>query len=127
MLLMVAALSTGVCIAAFTLYFARFGVAGSAIPQARLSRLRNAEVAISSTPIVGSLFNLRKRANVNFGGVNLVSANVVQRWGVQLERAGLSLNVREYFMLRIGVATGLVAIGATACHRDPPGPRGRPR
>ncbi len=111
MLTLFAALSTGACIAAFTLYFAGFGVAGSATPAARLSRLRNAEVAISSAPIVGSLFNLRKRASVNFGGVNLVSANVVQRWRAQLERSGLSLNVREYFMIRIGVAAALVAIG----------------
>ena len=111
MLTLLAALSTGACIAAFTLYFARFGVAGSATPAARLSRLRNAEVAISSAPIVGSLFNLRKRASVNFGGVNLVSANVVQRWRAQLERSGLSLNVREYFMIRVGVAAGLVVIG----------------
>ena len=111
MLTLFAALSTGACIAAFTLYIARFGVAGSATPAARLSRLRNAEVAISSAPIVGSLFNLRKRASVNFGGVNLVSANVVQRWRAQLERSGLSLNVREYFMIRVGVAAGLVVIG----------------
>ena len=111
MLTLFAALSTGACIGAFTLYFARFGVAGSATPATRLSRLRNAEVAISSAPIVGSLFNLRKRASLNFGGVNLVSANVLQRWGAQLERSGLSLNVREYFMIRIGVAAALVAIG----------------
>jgi tight adherence protein B len=38
---------------------------------------------------------------LNFGGVNLVNANIVAKWTRDLERAGLTLNVREFFIMRV--------------------------
>lgn len=71
----------------------------------RLSKLKNDGEGGSA---FSAIFALRKRAKgVNFGGINVVNSNVVANWTRDLERAGLTLNVREYFILRV---TGAVAI-----------------
>lgn len=74
----------------------------------RLSKLRSEDTG--SNPF-SAIFALRKRARgLNFGGINVVNANVVVGWTRDLERAGLTLNVREYFVLRVvaGVAAMLI-------------------
>lgn len=94
---------------AFTLTAGALGLGASGnTATARLSRIRGGEVAVA--PPGDSPFNLRKRASVNFGGFNLISINLAAKWTVQLERAGLTLNVREYFILRCVVGLLLAAV-----------------
>lgn len=105
MLLILAALLFGATAFTGTLWVTGFA-AGSGAAGERLSRLKNEEeqLNVSSGP------GLRRRVGVRFGGINLVSMNLVQEWGVQLERAGLALNVREYFILRVTVGVILTAV-----------------
>lgn len=111
MLAPISAVMAGLFALTITLWVTGWGVV-SAEATDRLNRLKSPEQA--SAP--GALFNLRKRTNVSFGGINLVSANIIQKWTVQLERAGLALNPREYFILRVVV--GLV-LGALALVLSP--------
>lgn len=104
MLMVLAALFAGATAFTTTLWFAGFGGNGAAASE-RLSRLKSEEEQLSVSNAPG----LRRRVGVRFGGINLVSVNLVQQWGVQLERAGLALNVREYFILR--VTAGLLLAG----------------
>ncbi|MGD9935751.1 MAG: type II secretion system F family protein [Dehalococcoidia bacterium] len=83
------------------------GSNGNQAATLRLSQLRNEG---QSTGALSAIFALRKRAKgVNFGGINVVNSNVVANWTRDLERAGLTLNVREYFILRV---TGAVVLAA---------------
>ena len=88
-------------------YFGFGGQMATATGQ-RLARLGNTE------PTNLSIANaLRRRTSVSLGGINFVNANVAQKWTVDLERAGLTLNPKEYLVLRITVSLvigGLVAM-----------------
>jgi tight adherence protein B len=85
--------------ATFVLWVTGFGTVGQAAAL-RLSRLRSDEET-SLNPLA-SLLALRRRAKgLNFGGVNLVNANIVAKWTRDLERAGLTLNIREFFIMRV--------------------------
>jgi len=106
--LLTACLLAGATATTLTLWATGFG-GQSAEAMGRLTRLKSMEGA-PGLPASGGL-SLRKRASVNFGGVNLVSANILQKWTVQLERAGLSLNAREYFILRAGFGAAMTLIG----------------
>jgi tight adherence protein B len=108
MVLVLTALSAGAFLFTVTLWYGRWGVA-SGIALDRLNRLKG-EGEVSSSPGGASIFNLRKRANLRLGGVDLVSANIVQKWTVSLERGGVALNVREYFILRVGIGLALAAV-----------------
>lgn len=102
------AICTGAFAFTITLWATGFG-ATATDTTARLSRLRGREApSAGATP--GAGVSLRKRASVRLGGVNLVSLNLATRWALQLERAGLMLNVREYFILRALVSFALVAV-----------------
>ncbi len=103
-----AALAMGAATACLVLWFTAYGTVGQAAA-ARLERLRSP--AEGANPLA-SLLALRKRARgINFGGINLVNANIVSKWTNDLERAGLTLNVREYFILRVTVSLVLVGVG----------------
>lgn len=108
---LLAALCIGGAMTTGVLWFA--GGNGNQAAAARLSQLRNDG---TSTGAFSAIFALRKRAKgINFGGINVVNSNVVANWTRDLERAGLTLNVREYFILRVTgavVAAGLVFIVA---------------
>lgn len=106
LLLYMAVLTVGAAAFAMTLYVAGFGSVRNEA-SARLARLKGSEPSGAAAVIL----NLRRRASVSFGGLNLVSGNLVQRWTVDLERAGLALNAREYFFLRAGAAGALTLIG----------------
>jgi len=99
------ALTFGAFAFTITLWVTRF--AAIPLPSERLARLnRNGPDAAADQQGPG----LRRRANVSFGGINLVSANLVAKWNVQLERAGLTLNAREYLIMRIVVGVAAMAI-----------------
>ncbi len=92
---------------AFTTTLWATGFAGLTSDAAdRLSRLKAPD---KLEGIQAPNFSLRRRATVSLGGINLVSSKLVESWSVDLERAGLTLNVREYFILRVVV--GLVLAG----------------
>ncbi|MCC7364049.1 MAG: type II secretion system F family protein [Dehalococcoidia bacterium] len=103
-----AAVTLGVFATTMTLWFTGFASVGAGAAE-RLSRIRGLDEKLSATAPQGGL-SLRKRASLNFGGINLVSANVVQKWTVDLQRAGLTLNVREFFILRVVVAIAIAAM-----------------
>jgi tight adherence protein B len=106
-LLILVALTAGGFAFTTTLWATGYAGSSSAAATQRLSRLRSADAdSKSDTP----MFSLRRRGSVSLGGINLVSSNIVAQWAVDLERAGLTLNVREYFILRIVVAMVIAAL-----------------
>ncbi|MFN0147614.1 MAG: type II secretion system F family protein [Dehalococcoidia bacterium] len=108
-LLVLATGTAGAFVFTVTLWLTRFGVQPE-LATARLARLKGE--GTSPTSSIASLFSLRKRTNIQFGGISLVNTNIVEKWRIQLERAGLALNVREYFILRVGIGLALTAVGA---------------
>jgi tight adherence protein B len=106
-MLALAALMAGAFAFTITLWVTGFGVISEAAT-ARLGRLRDGDAA-PQEQAKGP--GLRKRTSVSFGGINLVSGNLAAKWSIQLERAGLTLNAREYFTMRLTVA---LVLGAAA-------------
>jgi tight adherence protein B len=109
MLLVLAAL----CVGGFTftgmLWVTGFGSAGSAAAAARLDRLKDGGAAAGPQE-VATKGGLRRRSNVNFGGINVISGNVAAKWATDLERAGLTLNTKEYLVVRLVVGMLLAAV-----------------
>lgn len=106
-MLVIAALCGGAFVALLTLWVTGFGAVSSEAT-ARLGRLKADEESAARS--IGQVINLRRRGAVSLGGINLVSANLAAKWGVQLEQAGLTLNAREFFILRVAVTLGAFAI-----------------
>jgi tight adherence protein B len=95
---------TGLFVSTLALWFLGFGTQASLAAGERLARLSGQ----SNGGAVASLGStLRRRTSVRLGGVSFVNANLAQRWAVDLERAGLTLNAREYLILRMAVSAGL--------------------
>jgi tight adherence protein B len=105
-MLVFAALAAGAFVSFATLWATGWGNAATATAE-RLGRLRSTEEPAASA---ASGPGLRRRAPVSFGGINLVSGKMVRQWNVQLERAGLTLNAREYFVLRVVVGAMLAMV-----------------
>jgi tight adherence protein B len=99
------ALTFGAFAFTITLWVTRF--AAIPLPSERLARL-NRNAPAEATSEKGT--SLRRRANVSFGGINLVSANLVAKWNIQLERAGLTINAREYLVMRVVAGVAAMAI-----------------
>lgn len=76
-------------------------------PATRLERLRTPRDSGSSAEPVR--VSLRRRAAVQLAGLTLVPSDLAQRWTLELERAGLTLTPREYFVARI-LAGALLAL-----------------
>lgn len=108
MIMMMAALSAGATVALGLLWATGYG---GITPEAtkRLAQLRTA----SGTEVTA--FSLRRQVGVRFGKLNVISAGGVAAWRIQLERAGLSLTPKEYFILRfaVGAILGLLGIVLT--------------
>lgn len=107
MLMILAALCAGAFATTGVLWFSGAGGANLAA-NARLGKLREAEAAI---PTDGKI-SLRRRGAVNFAGVTLLSGNLAATWTRDLERAGLTLNAKEYLVIR--VLLSVLACGAIA-------------
>jgi tight adherence protein B len=109
MILLLAAVAAGGFMFTGVLWATGFGAVTDTA--GRLARLRNDQPAPGSSQGASS-FNLRKRASVSVAGVNLVSTNISAQWTRQLERAGLALNAKEYFLLRtvVGLVLGAMAM-----------------
>lgn len=106
MLLYMSVLTMAAFVFSATLYAAGYGTVRHEAAE-RLARLRGSQ----PTGAAAVLLRLRSRASINLGGLSLVSGTLVQRWTTDLDRAGLTLNAREYFMLRVGVSVVLVLLG----------------
>lgn len=106
---MILLLVASFCIAGFvftgTLWTVGFASSTGRSPGDRINRMRGlGETATDGDKGGGApRITLRKRAAVSLGGVTLVSARMAADWVTTLERAGLSLTPREYFMLRVVV------------------------
>lgn len=110
MLLILTSLMVGAFASSMALYVTGFGS-----PQretgARLNRLKTGTAAEAGAGTAFRKLNLRRRASVSIAGISIVSSNLAAEWQTQLERAGLTLTVKEFFILRLVAA--LVAGGAT--------------
>ncbi len=92
----------GLFITTFALWFFGFGTQATAAAGARLARLASGSEDVAGPGSIGS--TLRRRTNVSLGGINFVNANVAQKWSLDLERAGMTLNAKEYLILRLAVS-----------------------
>jgi len=105
-MLILAALCAGAFGTTVILWAGGFG-GQSVEASARLAKIREVEAELPKQAGSG----LRRRGAVNVGGITLISGNLAQTWTRDLERAGLTLNAKEYFVLRVLVAVGIVVIG----------------
>lgn len=110
MLAILAALTAGACAGSAALW--ALGFANTNGATARLQALRGEHPLQGQRDEPGAGISLRKRANVNLAGITVVSANIATNWAKDLERAGLTLNVKEYFIVRLVVGLVLAAIVA---------------
>lgn len=99
-----AASAGGVAAFAFVAWLA--GLGRRVEPSARLAQLRTPRDQAASAPVRVSL---RRRAAVQLAGLTLVPTDLAQRWTLELERAGLTLTPREYFVAR-ALAGALLAV-----------------
>ena len=99
----------GLFVFTIALWYFGFGGQMAVATGQRLARLGGGQENPVSACAIGA--TLRKRTNVSLGGINFVSATAVQKWTIDLERAGLTLNPKEYLIARIsvGLVLGLVA------------------
>lgn len=98
-MLILAALCAGGFATTAVLWFAGVGSNGAAAA-ARLSRIRESDLPATEERKIG----LRRRGAVNFAGITVISGNLAANWTRDLERAGLTLNAKEYFVLRVVVS-----------------------
>lgn len=92
----------------FTLVLFVFGYRTHAVETGvRLSRLKGQAMTDDRDSTKNAGIGLRRRASVSLGGINLVSTRLAGQWAAQLEQAGLTLTVKEYFILRIVVSLGI--------------------
>ncbi|MGE3076952.1 MAG: type II secretion system F family protein [Dehalococcoidia bacterium] len=105
MLMILAALCAGVFATTGVLWFAGVGSSGVAAA-ARLNKLREAEANLPTE----SKTRLRRRGAVNFAGITVLSGNLASNWTKDLERAGLSINAKEYLVLRCVVSLVFFAL-----------------
>lgn len=101
-MLILAALCAGGFATTAVLWFAGVGSNGTAAA-ARLSRIRESDLPATEERKIG----LRRRGAVNFAGITVISGNLAANWTRDLERAGLTLNAKEYFVLRVLVSVGI--------------------
>jgi tight adherence protein B len=105
MLMILAAICAGAFATSGVLWFA--GVGGvNAAAASRLNKLREVEAQLPVDTKVG----LRRRGAVNFAGITVLSGNLAATWTKDLERAGLTLNAKEYLVLRVVVSAVLTAV-----------------
>ncbi len=104
-MMILAALSAGAFATTFILWVTAFG-GSSAMATARLSRLRDADPSVPQETRV----SLRRRGSVNFAGITVISGNLAANWTRDLERAGLTINAKEYFVLRVVVSVAMAAV-----------------
>ncbi len=105
-MLILAALSTGAFATLLALWLFGFG-SQSVEASARLKKLREVEAQLPQE----TRARLRRRGSVNFAGITLISGNIAANWTRDLERAGLTLNAKEYFTLRVVVSVLVALIG----------------
>lgn len=99
----------GLFVFTVALWYFGFGGQMAAATGNRLARLGGGQENPVSAGAIGAL---RKRTNVSLAGINFVNAAAVQKWTLDLERAGLTLNAKEYLIARITVALVLGAVAS---------------
>ncbi len=100
----------GLFVFTIALWYFGFGGQKAVATGQRLARLGGGQENPVSAAAIGA--TLRKRTNVSFGGISFVSGNVAQKWTTQLERAGLTLNAKEYLTMRLTVSLLLGAVAS---------------
>lgn len=101
----------GLFIATMALWFLGFGTQASVAAGQRLARLASAQEggAVAGGP-AGLGSTLRRRTTVSLAGVSFVNANVAQSWAIDLQRAGLTLNGKEYLIIRVGASVAVAMV-----------------
>jgi tight adherence protein B len=98
----------GLFVMTLALWFFGFGTQASAAAGQRLARLASGSETTGGIASLGS--TLRRRTNMSLGGINFVNANVAQKWSLDLERAGMTLNAKEYLILRLGISLAIAIV-----------------
>ncbi len=106
MLMILAALCAGAFATTGVLWFAGAG-SQNVQAAARLNRLKEAEANLPTDTKV----SLRRRGAVSLAGITLLSGNLAGNWSKDLERAGLTINAKEYLFIRIAAGLVLSVIG----------------
>lgn len=106
MLMILAALCAGAFATTGVLWFAGAG-ASNVQAAARLNRLKEVEATLPAD----SKVSLRRRGAVSLAGITVLSGNLASNWAKDLERAGLTINAKEYLFIRIAVGLVLSVVG----------------
>lgn len=104
--MILAALCAGAFATTGVLWFAGAGAA-NVQAAARLNRLKEAEAALPTDTKI----SFRRRGAVSLAGITVLSGNLAGNWGKDLERAGLTINAKEYLFIRIAVGLMLSVVG----------------
>lgn len=104
--MILAALCAGAFATTGVLWFTGIGSVNPAAA-ARLTRLKDAEATLP----VDTKISLRRRGAVSLAGITLLSGNLASTWTKDLERAGLTINAKEYLFIRIAVSLVLTVLG----------------
>jgi tight adherence protein B len=105
-MLILVAISTGVFATLLLLWLFKFGGGGAEAGE-RLRKIREVEAHLPQE----TRARLKQRGAVNFAGITLLSGNIAANWTRDLERAGLTLNAKEFFTLRLVVSVLLALVG----------------
>lgn len=103
--MILAALCAGAFATTGVLWATGFG-GQSVAATARLNKLKEVESQLPMEARAG----LRKRGAVNFAGITVLSGTLAANWTRDLERAGLTLNAKEWLILRFVVAMVLTVL-----------------
>lgn len=104
--MILAALCAGAFATTGVLWFAGTG-ASNVQAAARLNRLKEVEATLPAD----SKVSLRRRGAVSLAGITVLSGNLASNWAKDLERAGLTINAKEYLFIRIAVGLVLSVVG----------------
>ncbi|HNM76839.1 MAG TPA: type II secretion system F family protein [Tepidiformaceae bacterium] len=106
MLIILAALCAGAFATTGVLWFAGAG-ANNVQAAARLNRLKEVEATLPTDTKI----SFRRRGAVSLAGITVLSGNLAANWTKDLERAGLTINAKEYLFIRIAVGLVLTVLG----------------
>jgi tight adherence protein B len=106
MLMILTALCAGMFATTGVLWFTGVGAINVAAT-ARLNRLKEAEASLPAD----NKMRLKRRGAVSLAGITVLSGNLAGNWAKDLERAGLTINAKEYLLVRFAVALLFTAIG----------------
>ncbi len=105
------ALLTSLAAGAFAATTVLWLLGPAGVPEQAAARLHGLRDTKADAQDTGNEISLRRRAAVQLAGITLVSSNISANWTLDLERAGLTLNPKEYLILRLAAAAFVALVG----------------